>query len=185
VETLISCFTDIIWIPARILGLQIVLQVWWDALREALRSSCDLTHVMLISLSQFFEVRMLQELRCCVSVISVVNDHLHDYILSFLRDMRNKLGDTNELLRCEVQLHVSSMSIGIMNNYRTFGNCQASLKEEYPWCCESCWFSQVHFRLGRVGTKIRFQRKHSQLPRYPFYTHSNRRLEDIQELYTI
>ena len=64
---------------------------------------------LLVLLSQLFEEGMLQNLRCCVALIRVVDKHFHDDILGICAHMRDQFLDANELLGLEIELHVSSM----------------------------------------------------------------------------
>ncbi len=68
----------------------------------------------LILLSQLFEKRMLNDLRCGIAFVWVVDQHLGDDILGVGRHMWDKLIDAYELLRLEIKLHVRRMLLKVI-----------------------------------------------------------------------
>ena len=74
-----------------------------------MRPCSYLAHLVLVCVSQIFKVRVFEQLRAGKSVVCVIDYHFHYHILSICAYVRNKLRDSNKLLRLEVELHVSGM----------------------------------------------------------------------------
>jgi hypothetical protein len=64
---------------------------------------------LLILLSQLFEKGMLEDLGRRVALIRIIDEHLCNDVLGLWGHMRDQLLYSDELLRLEVELHVSSM----------------------------------------------------------------------------
>ena len=109
-EASVSHVACIVRIPSRV-SRYVILQVWGDRLRKALRTGSYLANVVVVRISQFFEVRVLQNLRCRWPLILVVSNHLHYQVLALLWHMRYQLSYSLELFGLEVEFHVCCMSI--------------------------------------------------------------------------
>lgn len=59
--------------------------------------------------SQIGKIRMFECLWSCDSIIWIVNQELHNEILSIFWDMRNEISNSSSFLWGEVELHVRSM----------------------------------------------------------------------------
>ena len=70
---------------------------------------------------------MSQQLRCCVSLISIVNQHLENYLLGFFRNIWYEVCDANELLRLEVKFHVSCILLEVVQEL--LGRCSENLMD--------------------------------------------------------
>lgn len=58
---------------------------------------------------------MLQNLRCCWPLICVVGQHLEDDVLSVLTHVWDQFCDALKLSRWELQLHVRSYLLELVN----------------------------------------------------------------------
>jgi hypothetical protein len=65
----------------------------------------------LVLLPQLLEELVLEDLRGRVTIVRIVDEHLHDHVLRVGRDVRDQFSDAYELFGLEVELHVSGVPI--------------------------------------------------------------------------
>ena len=122
-----------------------------------------------------------------MSLIWVIDNHLHNDVLGVWGNVRDQLLYPNKLLRLEVELHVSCMPRK-SSLIRLITILFEVFKQLLIRCSHDVMnlVDLVKFVVSReVETERGSQRRRSQLPKYPFCTHSNRLLADTQGLCTI
>ena len=137
-----------------------------------MRTCRNLAYVVLICISQFFEVRMLQYLRRRGSFMLVIRYHPQYQVLTLWGYMRYHFGNTLVFFCLEIELHVSSVSKQNNLTFLTFKSDQEVLGQAFPICCEFCEFDLVHCCRGREERGKAFRRRHSPRPKCPSYTRS-------------
>ena len=133
--------------------------------------------MMMVSISQLFEVRMFKHLRGSWPLILIISDHLEDEILALLRHMWYQLGDALKLFRLKVEFHVRCMSVRLAlfgKRILTSRNDQGVLEEVFRGCYGSCVFGLTRYCRETGETEITSQRKHSLHPIHPFYNRNSR-----------
>jgi hypothetical protein len=69
---------------------------------------------LLVLLPEILEELMLEDLRCCVAFVRVVNKHLQNDVLGVCGHVGNQLLDTHKLLGLKVKLHVGRMLLEVI-----------------------------------------------------------------------
>lgn len=88
---------------------QVVGQIGAYGASEALRTRRELTDLLVLKVPEFFEVRVLQQLRCSPPLVLVVYQHFLYYVRAFGRDVRDHFGKALPLLFWKVDFHMRGM----------------------------------------------------------------------------